>query len=113
MVAIGGNRIIDDRSSGRQRTLILLIAGLAWAGWRAGLGANIVNVRGWPNLLEFWSASLRPELTGSFVRLTIDAAATTFALAVLGTVASLGFGAVGAILTSELLWGNHLSLIHI
>ena len=108
MVAIGGGRFIDDRSAGRQRTLLLLIIGLLWAGWRAGIGANIVNVRGWPNLLEFWSASLRPELGASFVRLTIDAALTTFALAVLGTVASLAIGAVGAVITSELLWENHI-----
>ena len=108
MVAIGGNRFIDDRSAGRQRTIMVLIAGLAWAGWRAGIGANILNVRGWPNLLEFWSASLRPELNSEFVRLTVDAAATTFTLAVLGTVASLALGAVGAVLTSEVMWGNHL-----
>ena len=102
-----GSGGIDDRSAGRQRTFVLLGVGLLWAGWRAGLGADIINTRGWPNLAEFWTASLRPELDSEFVRLTIDAAISTLALAVLGTVASLVIGAVGALATSQLLWGTH------
>lgn len=108
MVAVGSSGGIHDRPAGRQRTFILLGVGLLWAGWRAGIGTDIINTRGWPNLAEFWTASLRPELDGEFLRLTIDAALSTLALAVLGTVASLIIGATGALATSQLLWGNHL-----
>lgn len=106
MVAVNPQHTSNDRSAGRQRTATLLALGLLWAGWRAGIGTDIVNTRGFPNLAEFWSASLRPELNSEFVRLTIDAALSTFALAVLGTVASLGIGAAGALATSNLLWGK-------
>lgn len=101
-------RFVDDRKSARRRALGLLVLGVLWAAWRAGLGTDVINNRGWPNLGRFWAAAINPELDGSFVRLTIDAAFRTLSLAALGTAGSLLIGAAGALLTSELVWGKHV-----
>ena len=108
MTAISVGMAGDERSSSRRWTTIFLIVAIAWAGWRAGLGLDRFNTRGLPNLLEFWTAATNPELALDFVRLTLDAALTTLSLAVLGTAVSLVFGAIGALVTSELLWGQHV-----
>ena len=96
-----------DRQRDRRRAVAIAAVALAWAAWRAGFDNGIVNTRGFSSFAEFWSAAFRPELSVEFIRLTADAALTTLALAILGTVASILFAAVGAIVTSELLWKQH------
>ena len=98
---------IADQPANRRRVAIFVGAALVWAVWRAGLDNGVVNTRGWPSFAEFWSAVLRPELAAEFVRLTADAALTTLAIALLGTVGSVLLGAGGALLSSELLWEQH------
>ena len=109
MAAITTTPISDPRRSGRRWSTVLLVVGLSWAGWRAGLSPGRINTRGFPNLLEFWAAATNPELAADFVRLTADAALTTLSLAVLGTAGSLVLGILGAAITSELLWGQHVA----
>lgn len=108
MTALRPNDTPTWSSSGRQRAGLFIAVILLWATWRAGIGADVINSRGLPNLADFWTASLRPEVAGEFIRLTVDAALTTLALAVLGTVASLVLAAGGAMFISELVWGEHL-----
>ncbi len=101
--ALAQRRTLGDR----HRTLILLGAAFAWATWRAGITDDIVNGRGWPNLGEFWAAIARPELGVEFVRLTLDASIVTLAYALLGTALAVMIGILGALATSELVWGDH------
>lgn len=109
MAAVTTTPLSDPRRSSRRWSTVLLVVGLSWAGWRAGLGPGRINTRGFPNLLEFWAAATNPELAADFVRLTADAALTTLSLAVLGTAGSLVLGILGAAITSELLWGQHVA----
>ncbi|MEZ5244387.1 MAG: ABC transporter permease subunit [Acidimicrobiales bacterium] len=88
----------------RRRILIGLCAALAWAVQTAGVGDDIVNSGGWPSFRRFWGAIASPELGGTFVRLTIEAAGVTLAFAVLGTVLALVLGSLGGLVLSELLW---------
>ena len=98
---------VEDRRRDRRWALIIGGAALTWAAWRAGFSNGVVNTRGLSSFGEFWVAALQPELSADFVRLTIDAALTTLALAILGTVVSIVFGIAGAVATSELLWKAH------
>ena len=93
-----------------KRSRWLVIAALAWSAWRAGLGDDVINGRGWSSFRAFWKAALNPELSGEFLTLTLDAAATTLALAVLGTAASLIVGWGGALATSELVMADRVQL---
>lgn len=77
-------------------------AALVWAVGRGGVGDEIVNVDGWDSFTEFWTAIVDPDLAPEFLRLTVDAAATTLSYAVLGTALALVIGLVGAPLLSEL-----------
>ena len=97
----------QDRQRDRRQAIAIAAVALVWAAWRAGFDNGIVNTRGWPSFAEFWTAALRPELSGEFVSLAADAALTTLALAILGTAASILFAVVGAAATSELLWNEH------
>lgn len=82
--------------------------GMGWLGaialclWQAGLfQQDLVNPGGWPLLGRFLWASLHPDLSPDFLRLTLTATLTTLAYAVCGTVLSLLLGLVGGVLTSE------------
>lgn len=91
--------------SQRRRMWAVVALMMVWAVWRAG-AEDVVNTRGWSSFADFWAAVVRPELAGEFVRLTADAAVVTLAYAVLGTAVAVAVGAVGALLTSELLFGD-------
>lgn len=89
----------------RHRLAIACAAAVVWAALRAGSGGGrIVNPGGWPNLAEFWSASVRPELAAEFLRLTIDAASVTLGYAVVGSLLAVVLGIAGAFVLSERLW---------
>lgn len=89
-----------------RRFAIAAGAAVAWAVWRLDVGPEAVNERGWPSLRRFVTAVADPELAAEFLRLTLDAALTTLAYAVLGTALSLIVGAIGALLLAERLWGR-------
>lgn len=101
-----------DRASGspwyRSRRLLWALAAagaLAWSLGRTGIVAgDPVNEGGWTLFLEFAGAALRPELSGRFLRLTLDATLVTLGFAVLGTLLSLIIGTVGGVLSSESWW---------
>jgi phosphonate transport system permease protein len=65
---------------------------------------DLVNSDGLPLLLQFFSASLHPDLSRDMLRLTWESSLITLAYAVCGTVLSLIFGLVGGLLGSEVWW---------
>ena len=70
---------------------------------------GVLNPSGWPAMAKFWAHAVRPELTVQFLRNTLDAAVTTMAFAVLGTLLSVVLGVVLAPLMSQTWWapGSH------
>ncbi|MDQ6746573.1 MAG: ABC transporter permease subunit, partial [Candidatus Dormibacteraeota bacterium] len=83
----------------------LVLAATVWAIAGTGAGSRaLVNPGGWPLLLDFIKAAVRPQLSSDFLALTWDATLTTLAFAVLGTLLSLVIGAVGGVLASETWW---------
>lgn len=85
-------------------TLIGLGLLIVWAAWRATTSRDVINTRGWSSFAEFWTAVLDPDLNADFLRLTGEAMLTTGAYAVLGAVASVGIGLIGAPLLAERPW---------
>ena len=76
--------------------LAIIPTGLFQADW--------VNPGGLPLLGRFFSASLHPELSLTFLQLTLNATIITLAFAVCGTALSLGLGLIGGILSAEICW---------
>jgi phosphonate transport system permease protein len=85
---------------------VVLLAFLAWSAFRAGAGGAVVNTGGWSSFVRFWAGMVSPELSGSFLWLTAEAALVTVSFAVLGTALSIVVGAVGALGASELFTGS-------
>ncbi len=85
-------------------TLIGLGVLVAWAAWRATTSRDVLNTRGWSSFTEFWTAVLDPDLNVDFLRLTGEAMLTTASYAVLGAVASVAVGLVGAPLLADRPW---------
>ncbi|WP_035991310.1 PhnE/PtxC family ABC transporter permease [Leptolyngbya sp. KIOST-1] len=86
---------------------LAVLIGLGLAAYQAGLGRPglvLINWGGWPQLREFWLASLHPDLSPEFVALMGRAALVTLAYAVLGTTLSVGLGLVGGVLSSAVWW---------
>lgn len=90
-------------------------AGWIWAGawllavawtvstWVAEDGP-LVNARGWPMVVDFFAAALRPELSADFLARIAEATLTTLSYAVLGTLLAVAVGLVAGVLTSETWW---------
>lgn len=98
------NPTLRHAGSTRRRLTIGLVAALAWAVHRAGLGDEVVNPGGWSSFRRFWTAIADPEMAFEFLELTVDAAAVTLAYAVLGTALALVIGLLGGLVLSELVW---------
>jgi phosphonate transport system permease protein len=80
-----------------------------WALAQAGLFQHdLVNEGGWTVATRFVDASVHPDLSPEFLRLTLDAAITTLAFAVCGICLSIVFGVVVGILASEVWWESLL-----
>jgi len=80
---------------------------VAWSVLAAGVGRReLVNSGGWASLRRFFEAAVAPELSRTFLEVTWDATLTTVAYAVVGTLASLVLGMVGAVLASQVWWGR-------
>jgi len=87
--------------------LLLLGSALALGAWacQASLtNSPPFNPDGWGLLQRWMGASLHPQLDPGFLRLTLEAAATTLAYAAGGTLLSLLLGAVGGVLAAEVGW---------
>lgn len=63
-----------------------------------------LNLGGLPQLGRFFQASVQPDLSPEFLRLTLDATVITLAYAVCGTCLSLLFGLVAGVIASEVWW---------
>jgi phosphonate transport system permease protein len=87
----------------RQMLWVVLFFGLlVWALLESGVFQNeVVNSGGFNLALKFLSASLQPELSGEFIRLTLQATMTTLAFAVAGLFLSVIFGFFGGIFASH------------
>jgi ABC-type phosphate/phosphonate transport system permease subunit len=81
----------------RTWTLVGLLV-LAWSVFRAGIDpTEVVNERGWSQVTDFLSAAFRPELSRSFLELTVRETGVTLAYALLGTAVALAIGLVGGV----------------
>ncbi|WP_432558182.1 PhnE/PtxC family ABC transporter permease [Granulicoccus sp. GXG6511] len=108
----------DPRSRSQRRRarlggkawLVLWALALLWSG-AAFLDTQhgVLNRDGWPALAEFWVHAVRPDLSSQFLRTTVDAAVTTLAFGVLGTLLSVVIGIAFAPLMSQTWWapGSH------
>ncbi|NET34807.1 MAG: ABC transporter permease subunit [Cyanothece sp. SIO1E1] len=67
-------------------------------------GADRFNPGGLSLLGRFLQASIQPDLSPDFLRLTLAATLTTLAYAVCGTFLSLLLGLLGGVLTAEVWW---------
>ena len=87
----------------RQMLWVVLFFGLlVWALFESGLfQKEMINSGGFTLALQFLSASLQPELSGEFIRLTLQATLTTLAFAVAGLFLSVVFGFFGGIFASH------------
>lgn len=63
--------------------------------------SQLWNLNGWPQFLEFWQASLHPDLTATLMETAWQGLLTTLAYAICGTVFSICLGFVGSILISD------------
>jgi phosphonate transport system permease protein len=96
----------DARPEGASRNAwltVLAVAG-AWSVGDAMVRPELINTGGWSVLAKFFTAAARPELSGDFLRVVVEASATTGAYAFVGTAVSLAIGVVGGILASETWW---------
>lgn len=94
---------IAKRSLGVTLFAIVLI----WCFQQAGIWNNdIINLGGWTQVRQFLQASLHPDLSGEFLRLTGRASLTTLGFAVCGTALSVLLGSIGGILLSEVWWDS-------
>ena len=87
---------------------VWLLAWLVVLGWSLvsflGEDHGVLNAGGLSAVGEFWAAALRPDLSEAFLRATLEAAATTVAFGVLGTLLSVLVGVVLAPVLSQTWW---------
>ncbi len=65
---------------------------------------GVLNPDGFPALGTFWATAVRPDTSPDFLRETVDAAVTTVAFGVLGTLLSIALGMLLAPLMSQTWW---------
>ena len=71
----------------------------------AGANPNgVVNTRGWPQVSDFLSATVRPDLSADMVELALRESAVTVGYALVGTALALVIGVVGGVLLTERIW---------
>lgn len=98
---------------GRRTWLVLWIGVVAWAlvDWTLVDGSRqVVNREGLGAFTEFWLHAVRPETSPDYLRATVDAAGTTVAFAVLGTICSVALGLLLAPLMSQTWWAASSSV---
>lgn len=78
---------------------------IAWSVSQTGVfKQELINSGGWPLVVQFLQASLHPEISPEFLRLTLDATFVTLAYAVCGTGLSVLIGTLGGLFASEVWW---------
>ncbi|NPC95300.1 ABC transporter permease [Nocardioides sp. zg-DK7169] len=95
---------VRPRAAGRVWLVVWVVA-LAWS-LSSFLGEDhrVLNTAGWGAFTEFWAAAARPDLSADLLRATVEAAATTLAFGVLGTLLSVLVGIVVAPFMSQTWW---------
>ncbi len=89
----------------RRTKVVGLIAVVVWMLWASGLGRRqLLNSGGWSFIRQFFAASIRPELSTSFLRDLGSETLTTVGFAVLGTLLAVVIGLVFGLATSATLW---------
>jgi phosphonate transport system permease protein len=84
---------------------LVALGAIALSLYQAGLfQRDWLNLGGLAQLGRFFQASVQPDLSLEFLRLTLDATVITLAYAVCGTCLSLLFGLVGGVVASEVWW---------
>ena len=86
------HRTLDRVLHGRGLLTILLVAAFAWSLGSAGWTGPLVHPGGLSAIGEILRAAFTPELSGEFVRLTLESAWTTTAYAVAGVCLALALG---------------------
>ncbi len=89
---------------------LAFLGALAWSVTRLGFENALINPGGWPLVLQFFQAGLRPDLSPAFLALVGEAALITLAFAVCGSALSVLLGVVGGVLASEIWWQAVLGL---
>lgn len=107
-----GGRHVESRVRRRLRRTapVLAVAGLvAWSLHRAlPPGGEIVNHGGVRLLGTILAEAVRPATDPAFLQVVAEAAVTTLALALLGTVAALALGLLGGLVLADITWGDRL-----
>lgn len=90
----------------RKLAAVAAVAGLvAWAVHRAvPPGGDPVNHGGLALLDDLAATALHPSLEAGFLKVVLEAAATTLALALLGTAGALVMGLIGGLILSDVAW---------
>lgn len=83
----------------------LLVVAWSVSSWVAEDGP-LVNSRGWPMFVDFFTAALRPELSPDFLARIAGATLTTLSYAVLGTLLAVSVGLAVGVFTSETWWAS-------
>jgi phosphonate transport system permease protein len=97
----------EPRRRSRRRWIWVLLITLAVVASTlvSGIGTEqIIKGGGTEPFLEFFRAAAHPRLDSEFLSLTVNAALTTLAYAVLGTALSLVIGIIGGVLGSQVWW---------
>lgn len=100
-------------STGGQLQRRRLLTGLAltglvgWSLHRALPGGDLVNTGGLALLDDLAGTALHPATDPAFLRVVADAAVTTAAYALLGTIGALLLGVLGGLILSDVAWDHH------
>lgn len=101
--AVSGRKVLLRRIVG----VIAVVGLLAWAFHRAvPAGGELINLGGLALLDDLAATALQPSLDADFLRVVLEATATTLALALLGTVGALVLGLIGGLILSDVAWGD-------
>ncbi|MDI3424101.1 PhnE/PtxC family ABC transporter permease [Streptomyces luteolus] len=103
--AVSGRRVKLRRLAGLTAFTGLLV----WAFQRAvPSDGALVNLGGLRLLDDLAATALRPSLDADFLRVVLEATATTLAFALLGTVGALVIGLIGGLVLSDVAWRHSL-----
>lgn len=95
---------LGDRGAAAWLWLACGLAALVYFVWEAGAGSGLVNWPGLASFMQFWGASVSPDLSGSYLPTIADATVITLAFAALGSVLAVVLGFVGGVLICRVWW---------
>ncbi len=98
---------VEAKPADRIRRAWALAVGalVAWSIVKAGVDpGQLVNERGWSQLVAFFSAMLSPDLSTAMLELTVRESAVTVGYALLGTALAVIIGVAFGPLLTERLW---------